>query len=279
MNPLFERELIMKYTAYKIANMSNTTLLKELENTTNSVLSLFYYANLTDAEKDNITNEAIIECKSEIDEEKASNFIEYYSGVLKKIAKEYILDEIKNNSGRVKSIIESFIQTDIKATTSNTQALKSFKKLSTFVDFLNYELTIDDMTELIRENSTISSLVTAIYRANEKLIKSGDTSKIHDTFIEGFINSYCMINGIEIDNESDDLIEIDDLDNTTENMGDSVKQYLREISSSRILDTDEGRSWSSFEKRSLLKIKDMVESNGAVVLDSLDEIADFLNRQ
>lgn len=46
-----------------------------------------------------------------------------------------------------------------------------------------------------------------------------------------------------------------------------------------ILDTDEGRSWSFFEKRSLLKIKDMVESNGAVVLDSLDEIADFLNRQ
>ena len=45
-----------------------------------------------------------------------------------------------------------------------------------------------------------------------------------------------------------------------------------------ILDTDEGRSWSSFEKRSLLKIKDMVESNGAVVLDSLDEISDFLNR-
>lgn len=45
-----------------------------------------------------------------------------------------------------------------------------------------------------------------------------------------------------------------------------------------ILDYDDGKVWNPNEKLRLLKIKDMVKSNGAVVLDSLDEVIDFLNK-
>ena len=43
-----------------------------------------------------------------------------------------------------------------------------------------------------------------------------------------------------------------------------------------ILDNDKGESWSQFDKRSLSKTKDLVKANGAIVLDSLEEIVDFL---
>lgn len=44
-----------------------------------------------------------------------------------------------------------------------------------------------------------------------------------------------------------------------------------------ILESDEGDEWNSHQMKSVIQTKRMVRDNGAVVLDSLDEIVEFLN--
>lgn len=44
-----------------------------------------------------------------------------------------------------------------------------------------------------------------------------------------------------------------------------------------VLDSDEGKEWSGFQRQSLEATKRLIKSNGAHVFGNLDEIADFLN--
>lgn len=44
-----------------------------------------------------------------------------------------------------------------------------------------------------------------------------------------------------------------------------------------VLDNDEGNEWSDFQKTSLNQLKKLVQVNGAMVFDNLDEVAEYLN--
>lgn len=44
-----------------------------------------------------------------------------------------------------------------------------------------------------------------------------------------------------------------------------------------VLDNDEGNVWSDFQKTSLNQLKKLVQVNGAMVFDNLDEVAEYLN--
>jgi hypothetical protein len=46
-----------------------------------------------------------------------------------------------------------------------------------------------------------------------------------------------------------------------------------------ILESDEGKIWGDFEKKSLTAVEKLVKANGANVFNSLDEIASFLNQE
>lgn len=44
-----------------------------------------------------------------------------------------------------------------------------------------------------------------------------------------------------------------------------------------VLDNDEGNVWSDFQKTSLNQLKKLVQVNGAMVFDNLDEVAEYFN--
>jgi len=44
-----------------------------------------------------------------------------------------------------------------------------------------------------------------------------------------------------------------------------------------VLDSDDGNEWTAHQSKSLKRIEDLVSSNGGMVLNGLDECADFFN--
>lgn len=44
-----------------------------------------------------------------------------------------------------------------------------------------------------------------------------------------------------------------------------------------VLESDDGNEWTAHQSKSLKRIEDLVSSNGGMVLNGLDECADFLN--
>ena len=133
-------------------------------------------------------------------------------------------------------IILDYMQNNLKDNSSYSDALKQLNRLAVFFEKIKLDLTTDIIIDLLNSNHLFYDILKKIVDANLNVIKNNqiDTISENSTIIL-FIESYCLINGIETVNLSNNEIDFSGIE-------DSTKQYLLEISSKSLLSREEERN-------------------------------------
>lgn len=110
----------------------------------------------------------------------------------------------------------------IEKCVTNNQNIKQLGKIVSTFENINYIPDIDFYINLINNNSSINKMINEFVKLNLEKIKQGKLNKIVDDKTAMFIESFCVDNKIEIE---DEIIEEDYV------TSDSLKLYLKDLES------------------------------------------------
>lgn len=133
-------------------------------------------------------------------------------------------------------LINNYIDNNLKTIKNYNESIQELKKLILFFNKYEYIPNTDIIIELLN-NKCINKIITVIYNKKKKQIIDGLSEYIFDNdIITLFIETYCMVNKIEIKKEDNslDFIELDD-----DILNDSFKMYLNEIGKINLLTKEE----------------------------------------
>ena len=86
--------------------------------------------------------------------------------------------------------------------------MESFSKVNSFCTSVDFSLDSEELIDLIKKSKNLEKALSIVYNRNKESIGRGDLQVFNNT-MSLFIQSYCMLNGIEI-TEEDEFIEEDD---------------------------------------------------------------------
>ena len=152
-------------------------------------------------------------------------------------------------------IINNYINKYFKISNEYNENLKNLKKLSTFLQGYDYIPTPDVLIQIVEKNILFSKTIESIVKKNQKQIVSGNLEQIFDdSIIILIIETYCLLNNIEI-KESKELKE-DTNDIDSYKLINSVKMYFQEISKIPLLSLEEEKnSFGKYRKVILMQKK------------------------
>lgn len=128
--------------------------------------------------------------------------------------------------------INNYINNSLNLGITEDDTIKELKKLEKFCLKNNYTLSPDITLEIIKNNQKLVEMIEMIIGKNKKEIKNTLLDKMpNDSILVSIIESYCLLNGIEIDESQTDI--------ETYYEGNSVKLYLKEISKRPLLSPSE----------------------------------------
>ena len=216
-----------------IQKLSNTKLLDLLKPTLMK-FKVIEYIDLSEEDFENIVISEIE--KSKKDYPGKPDYIEYMKNKIQAELKKIIKEKL-NNPDTALIIINNFIFRCFSLDKSYEASLKNLDKLAVFFEECGYNITPDVIIKLIEQNKLFLSSLETVYNKNNKIIVSGEIDRIIDnSTIILFIETYCMLNNIEITEKEIDY-EAED-----SSMTDATKQYLREIGKIPLLSYDEERA-------------------------------------
>ena len=132
-------------------------------------------------------------------------------------------------------IISNYINSNITISNNNYDNVSQFDKLKMFFEEFNYEPNPDFLIELIDKNKIFSSLLDKVVKNNYEMITNGKSNNNFDnSLLVMAIDTYCMINNIEIKENDKDEKDID-----IGNISNSVRLYLNEIGKIPLLTREE----------------------------------------
>ena len=135
-------------------------------------------------------------------------------------------------------IVNNYINKHFKKSFSYDDAINNFKRLNKFFETYNYIPNPDVLLQIIEENSFFSQMIDSVMKKHKTQIVSGNLEKIFDdSMVILIIESYCMLNNIEI--KETEEFEKDIIDTGSSELTDSVKTYLREIGRRPLLSLEE----------------------------------------
>lgn len=133
-------------------------------------------------------------------------------------------------------LVNNYINFKCKLTTSTEDIIKQFEKLNKFFETYNFLPSPDLLIELIDKNTIFSKMIGTIIKDYNSQIVSG---KFEDIFENNLlimtIETYCMINNIEIQDTSEKETNYTSDAETV----DSIHAYLYEIGNIPILSVEE----------------------------------------
>lgn len=173
---------------------------------------------------------------------------------------------ILSNSDDAIIVINNYINKYFKKTTTYEDSVKSIKKLDSFFKLFHYLPNLDILLEIVRENQIFFEAIQLIVDRHKNQIISGDIEKVFDNnTIILIIESYCMLNNIEI-KESGDLDSKDYNDSNLE-ITDNVKAYLLDMGKRKLLSAEEERELAIRIKQGDRKAREQfIESNLRLVV-------------
>lgn len=171
-----------------------------------------------------------------------------------------------SNSDDAIIVINNYINKYFKKTTTYEDSVKSIKKLDSFFKLFHYLPNLDILLEIVRENQIFFEAIQLIVDRHKNQIISGDIEKVFDNnTIILIIESYCMLNNIEI-KESGDLDSKDYNDSNLE-ITDNVKAYLLDMGKRKLLSAEEERELAIRIKQGDRKAREQfIESNLRLVV-------------
>ena len=139
------------------------------------------------------------------------------------------------NSNKQVDIINKYINKNFNTVSDFKYSISCLKKLDYFLETYNLELNPNMLMELINNNKIFCESIELLVNKYRKQIVSGNLEYIFDDYrIVLIIETYCMINNIEIKEKEEVLADDKDM-----NSSDSVKSYLNEIGKIPLLSREE----------------------------------------
>ena len=141
--------------------------------------------------------------------------------------------------------------------------LKCLEKIDEFFEKNNFDQTIESIIELINNNQYFKKILEIIFEKYETIIKIGQFENIiNNNFIIQSIETYCMLNDIEI-KEPEETTE----ETNYEKDIDSFKAYINSIKKYKLLTKEEEQElfikYNNGDKRARKKL---IESNLRLVI-------------
>ncbi len=219
----------MGLSSNKIKEMDSKQLYDMLLPIINEIYESFKYISINEEEYNNLVLKIIDDSKSNYDGNET-----YIDFINKKIR--FKLSEITNNlmSNPETSfnILNNYINQNFSNVTSFNIALDYFKKLSSFLEPYNFIPNVDLLVKLINNNSKLNIIVRYLFEKYNFSIKYDNLNIYSDNLLSSLIDTYCMINNIDINELNFDNEEIN-------NLPDSVTMYMNEIKKIPLLTIEE----------------------------------------
>lgn len=166
-----------------------------------------------------------------------------------------------NNNITSFNLINNYIIINFKETSDYKLINKYLYKLDIFFLKYNFIPDIDLVIDLLNKNKIINKIISIKVNKEINLIKNGKIKTKYQNNIILFIETYCMLNKIDVN----DYIESDDLE--IGNINDSLDLYLKEIGKYPLLTKEEEQELSlKIKNGDKLAKKKFIESNLRLVV-------------
>ena len=148
----------------------------------------------------------------------------YYHKIIITCLNDYIKECLEQKKDY--SILENYIQMVLPKRINYKQVMESFSKLNSFCMSVDFSLDSELLIDLIKKSKNLEKSLSIVYKRNKESISRGDLQVFNNT-MSLFIQSYCMLNGIEIvedDEFIDDEDDYYDFDETDESKRQKAKK-------------------------------------------------------
>ena len=218
----------MKLNYRNIIQLSNIDIYNSIKNELEIKYNSIKYIGISKEEFDDIVLIEINNIKKINDINLDYNI--YLNNRINESIQKYISKLINDNNTSYE-IINNFINNKILHMRNFKLLIRCFNRLNNFFEMYNYIPNPDIIIDLINNNDTFNKMVTKLYNKFKDNLNSvlNDDNNIIDLSIE----TYCMINNIQINN----YYSIDTESNYYFN--DSLKMYIDELNNILLLPSDE----------------------------------------
>lgn len=163
------------------------------------------------------------------------SYIEYIKNKIKKELTKQIMRMLADTTTATQ-IINNYANTYLSTNITYNNALKNIYKLDELFETFNYVPSPDVLIKLLESNQIITNSVALIFSKHKNVIISGNLEKVFDnSTIILMIETYCMINNIEIKEAS----ESQETEETNYETTSDIKMYLQEINKIPLLTPEE----------------------------------------
>lgn len=233
-------------------------LKEQLKVSVDKVAKEYSYADISEEVLNSIVDESIndliLENQNTSKEKISKDFIK----ILKQNLDLYVKNELMH--GHTKEILNHYIDCHF----NDKKDIQELDKLNNLLMKLDYEPDMDVYLELIQSNQKINSMVSAFVNKNFNTIKKGNLRKLVDENTAKFIEIYCMMEEIDIE-EQDNNLDLTDSEEFTQI--DPVWDYLNEIGKIPLLTREEEIQLGYRIKQGDLNAKnEMIERNLRLVV-------------
>lgn len=223
----------MKLTIKRIKEAQPSQIYNLLLPIIQKTFNAFSYVKISEKEFYNLVIKEI-----ELSKKTYNNDISYSDYINRKI-RVFLSEKTKTllfDTNSSFDLVNNYINFKCKLTTSTEDIIKQFEKLNKFFETYNFLPSPDLLIELIDKNTIFSKMIGTIIKDYNSQIVSG---KFEDIFENNLlimtIETYCMINNIEIQDTSEKETNYTSDAETI----DSIHAYLYEIGNIPILSVEE----------------------------------------
>lgn len=226
----------------------------------NELYSSFKYINISKEEYFKLVLKEIMASKKTY---KEGNYLDFIKERIKIRLSEKI-QELLANPDTTFVLLNNYIKQQFTNTSDITTAIKSLKQLSTFLKTYNYIPNPNLLIELITENAQFSKMVEVLFEEYCTQIISGKIEELlDDDFLLSLIDTYCMLNKMEMQEPENEIEEKSDASFFT----DSAKMYLSEIGKKSLLSVEQEQALAIRVREGDLQAKkEFIESNLRLVV-------------
>ena len=248
----------MKFSKEHLKNIESNELYDFVLPFLNENITLFNYIGITGSELKKEILDIIDSTKDEYDDEEA--YEDYLNFKIRELLPIYFSKNIKNNDSII-TIINRYINDNFSSKQSYLSSFSNLKKLSLFFSIYNFFPDKEIISNLLNNNEKFINSITIFYEKNKNRIISNKLDEIiDDSNFLLLIELYCEINGIEINEESNELTDNSLIPN-------DVRLYLIDIGKLKRLSSDEEKYYGLLLKNGDLSAREvLIESNLRLVV-------------